>query len=182
MSGSSPSEADYHDIEAAIGDMSHGDWFLREYAKRHRQADTDRLASAIADLHRGTTDNERISFNLFALDNELLGLQRELGSLQICAQCAAKTEKLVNAIQCIQHQIAELITYRNSTSRDYSSSELPNQIAMPDAGPTDPNPVPTSPRSAEPPHQASAEDLIRSACAWLQQLGDSTDVAPSGRN
>jgi hypothetical protein len=46
------SAADYDAIAAAVVETSRGRWFLSEYARRNRQADTEMVLSAIARLER----------------------------------------------------------------------------------------------------------------------------------
>ncbi|WP_332682655.1 hypothetical protein [Bosea sp. (in: a-proteobacteria)] len=46
------SEMDYETIAAAVMETGRGRWFLAEYAKRNRQADTEMVLSAIARLER----------------------------------------------------------------------------------------------------------------------------------
>ena len=45
------SDDDYDAIESAIMETARGRWFLFEYARRHRQADTLMVMSAINSLH-----------------------------------------------------------------------------------------------------------------------------------
>lgn len=45
------SDDDYDAIESAIMETARGRWFLFEYARRHRQADTLMVMSAINTLH-----------------------------------------------------------------------------------------------------------------------------------
>ncbi|MDX3806497.1 hypothetical protein ACXIUS_02205 [Bosea thiooxidans] len=46
------SQADYDAIEAAVMETSRGRWFMTEYAKRNRQADTLQLLTAIGRIER----------------------------------------------------------------------------------------------------------------------------------
>jgi hypothetical protein len=46
------SEADYEQIEAAVMETERGRWFLREFARRNRTADTEMLLAAIERLAR----------------------------------------------------------------------------------------------------------------------------------
>ena len=79
MSGHAPpaglSEQDFETIEDAVMETARGRWFLREYARRMRAADTNRLLEAISRIERtmagqsaalGT--NARTEFDLAALD------------------------------------------------------------------------------------------------------------------
>ncbi|SIQ03002.1 hypothetical protein [Bosea sp. TND4EK4] len=46
------SQADYEAIEAAVMETARGRWFMAEYAKRNRQADTQQLLTAIGRIER----------------------------------------------------------------------------------------------------------------------------------
>ncbi len=46
------SDADYEQIEAAVMETERGRWFLREFARRNRNADTEMLLAAIDRLAR----------------------------------------------------------------------------------------------------------------------------------
>ncbi|TPQ48728.1 hypothetical protein C2U72_22275, partial [Prosthecomicrobium hirschii] len=43
---------DYQAIEDAVMETARGRWFLAEYARRHRAADTDAIVSSIERLER----------------------------------------------------------------------------------------------------------------------------------
>jgi len=70
------SDSDYDAIESAIMESSRGRWFLSEYARRNRRADTNLLLSAIDEIrqtinsYKRTSDQYlvKISFSSF-LDN-----------------------------------------------------------------------------------------------------------------
>jgi hypothetical protein len=51
-------DGDYNDIEAAIQETSRGRWFLSEYARRNRHADTNQILSAINNIKQ-TLDHYR---------------------------------------------------------------------------------------------------------------------------
>ena len=53
-----PAEADYGAICAAVMDSARGRWFLQEYARRNRHADTERLLAALARIE-GVIRDER---------------------------------------------------------------------------------------------------------------------------
>src|ERR1700682_52822 len=62
-----PSEEDYAAISEAFMETSRGRWFLTEYAKRNRNADTRMVLDAVA----------RIEQSLVAQKEETLAAQRE---------------------------------------------------------------------------------------------------------
>jgi hypothetical protein len=53
------SDADYEAIETAIMETARGRWFLSEYARRHRHADTLMLLAGINALHGSLQANLR---------------------------------------------------------------------------------------------------------------------------
>src|SRR5882762_8622729 len=67
-----PSEEDYDAIREAFMETSRGRWFLGEYAKRNRNADTSMVLDAVA----------RIEQSLAAQKEESLAIQREAASAQ----------------------------------------------------------------------------------------------------
>src|SRR3954465_15163006 len=52
-----PGEADYEAISAAFMETSRGRWFLSEYAKRNRNADTRRVLDAVARIEENLAAN-----------------------------------------------------------------------------------------------------------------------------
>lgn len=52
-----PRDIEYEAIEEAIMQNPRGRWFLTEYARRNRTADTDRLVDAIEHLYRTAIEN-----------------------------------------------------------------------------------------------------------------------------
>ena len=45
-------DREYRQIEAAVEETERGRWFLREFARRNRAADTDRMIQAVENLYR----------------------------------------------------------------------------------------------------------------------------------
>jgi hypothetical protein len=64
------SEADYEAIELAVMETERGRWFLREYARRNRNADTDVLLEAIRRLEQAVA-GERVAQDVERLRNHL---------------------------------------------------------------------------------------------------------------
>lgn len=96
-----PSEEDYAAIAEAFMETSRGRWFLTEYAKRNRNADTRMVLDAVA----------RIEQNLAAQREEELereaNLQREEGlsaqqAQEAVAAAAAAQERLTEALAAIR--------------------------------------------------------------------------------
>ncbi|MGL4440242.1 MAG: hypothetical protein ACRCUE_13330, partial [Bosea sp. (in: a-proteobacteria)] len=78
------STADYEAIELAVMETARGRWFLREFAARNRQSDTNVLLEAIARLEgavsgeRAMEQIERIRFDLLEMAKSIAGLKAEL--------------------------------------------------------------------------------------------------------
>src|SRR5437016_882703 len=81
------SEADYEAIEEAVVETYRGRWFLAEYAKRHRHADTKMLLSAIerlaAAIHgeRAAQSATRIRFDLLDMVKAIADTKAEIAAI-----------------------------------------------------------------------------------------------------
>jgi hypothetical protein len=82
-----PSEEDYAAISEAFMETSRGRWFLGEYAKRNRNADTSMVLDAVA----------RIEQSLAAQKEESLAAQREAADAQREAAAAVADNSLAEA-------------------------------------------------------------------------------------
>ena len=82
-----PREEDYAAISEAFMETSRGRWFLGEYAKRNRNADTSMVLDAVA----------RIEQNLAAQKEESLAVQREAADAQREAAAAVADNSLAEA-------------------------------------------------------------------------------------
>jgi chemotaxis regulatin CheY-phosphate phosphatase CheZ len=77
-------EADYEAIEQAVMETSRGRWFLAEYARRNRHADTNQLLDAMSRLESAVNGQtalqqiERVRFDLFEMARSITGLKSEL--------------------------------------------------------------------------------------------------------
>jgi hypothetical protein len=86
-SASLPSEADYEAISEAFMETSRGRWFLKEYARRNRQADTAMVLEAVA----------RIESSIAAQKQQSSGAELR------AAQAEALAEALAQVRQAVQH-------------------------------------------------------------------------------
>ena len=82
-----PSEEDYAAISEAFMETSRGRWFLTEYAKRNRNADTRMVLDAVA----------RIEQSLAAQKDESLAAQREAAAAAAAADTSLYEAKLAEA-------------------------------------------------------------------------------------
>jgi chemotaxis protein CheZ len=76
------SREDYEAIEAAVMETSRGRWFLAEYARRNRHADTAVLLDAIARLERQLTRSESVAAPL-ELRRELTDMAESLSQTKL---------------------------------------------------------------------------------------------------
>lgn len=98
------SEDDYEMLHAAITDSAHGRWFLQEYARRYRAADTRVLLDAIARLQRSLTasDTREPSRELHA---QLLDMAKTVAQaraqLEACTDASRHSEDRAKAIAAL---------------------------------------------------------------------------------
>src|SRR5260221_10278692 len=82
-----PGEEDYEAIREAFMETARGRWFLTEYAKRNRNADTRMVLDAVA----------RIEQSLAAQKEESLAVQREAAAATAAADTSLTEAKLAEA-------------------------------------------------------------------------------------
>src|SRR6187549_1613944 len=82
------SEADYEAIEGAVMETARGRWFLAEYARRNRHADTtmllkalDRIEGAMRGEH-SVEPVERIRFDLVEMSKAIARTKAEIASIK----------------------------------------------------------------------------------------------------
>jgi chemotaxis regulatin CheY-phosphate phosphatase CheZ len=81
-------EADYEAIEGAVMETARGRWFLAEYARRNRSADTDMLLGAIGRIEtlvqqdRETQEMDRLRFDLMEMAKAIARTKSEIASLR----------------------------------------------------------------------------------------------------
>ncbi|WP_334411094.1 hypothetical protein [Bradyrhizobium sp. AZCC 1721] len=96
-----PSEEDYAAIAEAFMETSRGRWFLTEYAKRNRNADTRMVLDAVARIEQSLTAQREETLQREA------NLQREEGlsaqqAAEAVAAAAAAQERLTEALAAIR--------------------------------------------------------------------------------
>jgi len=81
-------EADYEAIEGAVMETHRGRWFLKEYARRNRAADTQMLLQAIERLegmvvqNRETHEKDRLRMDLMEMARAISRTKSEIASLR----------------------------------------------------------------------------------------------------
>jgi hypothetical protein len=99
-----PREEDYAAIAEAFMETSRGRWFLTEYAKRNRNADTSMVLDAVARIEQSLTSQREET-----LEREA-SLQREEGlsaqqAAEAVAAAAAAQERLTEALAAIRSSV-----------------------------------------------------------------------------
>jgi chemotaxis protein CheZ len=82
-----PSEADYEAIQAAVLETWRGRWFLSEYARRNRHADTTVVLAAIARIEatireREAASPDRFRFNIVEMAKAISRTKEEIAAIQ----------------------------------------------------------------------------------------------------
>lgn len=81
-------DADYEAIESAVMETQRGRWFLSEYARRNRNADTNVLLGAIARLEKAVARErevermDRLRFDLVEMARAITSTKREIASIR----------------------------------------------------------------------------------------------------
>ena len=114
-------DSDYEAIESAIMESARGRWFLSEYARRNRHADTNMLLSAINKLKEVIDANKRAS-RPYMVRTEL--------SL---AHLANQINKPPTPIRCLPAVANGAETCRNGKPNDSDRSELVSSFEELDA-------------------------------------------------
>src|SRR5436305_1612413 len=82
------SEADYEAIEAAVMETARGRWFLAEYARRNRHADTTMLLKALDRIEavvrgaRSVESVDRIRFDLVEMSKAIARTKTEIAAMK----------------------------------------------------------------------------------------------------
>jgi hypothetical protein len=98
-----PSEEDYAAIAEAFMETSRGRWFLTEYAKRNRNADTRMVLDAVARIEQSlSAQREETLEREAALQREGLSAQQ---AAEAVAAAAAAQERLTEALDAIRSAV-----------------------------------------------------------------------------
>ena len=89
-----PGEEDYAAISEAFMETSRGRWFLGEYAKRNRNADTSMVLDAVARIEQSLAAQKEESL---AIQREAANAQREAANAQRAAADAVADNSLAEA-------------------------------------------------------------------------------------
>jgi chemotaxis protein CheZ len=113
------SEADYEAIEAAVVETNRGRWFLAEYARRNRHADTKMLLTAIDRLEaairgeRTAESVDRIRFDLVEMAKAIARTKAEIAAIKPDVEQAGKfgeaTEELDSIVSTTEAATSDIL-------------------------------------------------------------------------
>jgi len=113
------SEADYSAIEAAVMETVRGRWFLAEYARRNRHADTLMLIAALDRIEaavrgEGSLDSvDRIRFDLVDMAKAIARTKAEIAAIKPDAEHHGKfgeaTEELDSIVQATESATSDIL-------------------------------------------------------------------------
>ncbi|PSC05192.1 hypothetical protein SLNSH_10285 [Alsobacter soli] len=115
------SSDDYEAIEAAVMETSRGRWFLAEYARRNRHAETERLLQSLNRIERAVSSRDAQAPDAAAV----LGVQRDLADI---------ADKIARTRQDIAQSVAEAVGSGKAPPPEKAFDEL---VAMAEQADTD---------------------------------------------
>ena len=104
------SEADYDAIESAVMETMRGRWFLAEYGRRNRSADTKMLLSALDRIEaslrgEGSVQSvDRIRFDIVEMAKTIARTKAEIASIKPDAEHQGKFGEATEELDSIVHQ------------------------------------------------------------------------------
>ena len=123
------SEVDYEQIEGAVMETARGRWFLAEYARRNRNADTTMLLKALERIEASIGGKpsvepvERIRFDLIEMSKAIARTKTEIASIKPDADHHGKfgEASVVALVQALVAGIIVVIARRVGRSRQKSA-------------------------------------------------------------
>src|SRR5436305_14568515 len=113
------SDADYEAIEAAVMETARGRWFLAEYARRNRHADTTMLLRALDRIQavvrgeRSVESVDRIRFDLVEMSKAIARTKTDIAALNPHADHHGKfgeaTEELDSVVQATEAATSDIL-------------------------------------------------------------------------
>jgi chemotaxis regulatin CheY-phosphate phosphatase CheZ len=110
-------------------ETARGRWFLKEYAARNRQADTDQILAAVARLESAVAGEgvmervDRVRHDLVAMARSITGLKQELEASQRDQPSSSKIGQATTALDAIVH------TTEQATGEILGATEAIQEIA-----------------------------------------------------
>lgn len=102
-------ETDYQVIEAAVMETEKGRWFLSEYARRNRNADTDRVLAAVNGLERvlkreRRPDADRIRLDIGEMKDAIQRTKLEIAQIKLDGDAGSRFDRASNELDAIVEQ------------------------------------------------------------------------------
>src|ERR1051326_8758632 len=129
-----PGEADYEAISAAFMETSRGRWFLGEYAKRNRNADTRMVLDAVARIEENLAAQKQASDD--RLPAALQAIRRAVDEAkEAAAQASVRTEQSLAPIRGAAQTIREILMRLREIGADGRIYDLmDSQLGVIEAG------------------------------------------------
>jgi chemotaxis protein CheZ len=107
-------DAEYAAVEAVLLDSARGRWFLSEYARRNRAADTEMLLDAIAKLELAVLRPQRryqdqMLSELIEMSEAIARARREIAAIKPPNQLLAATEELDNIVEATEKATSDIL-------------------------------------------------------------------------
>lgn len=124
-----PSESDYEAIEAAVMETARGRWFLAEYARRNRNADTSVLLAALERIEavlrgeRETQPVDRIRFDIIEMSKAISRTKAEIAAIKPDAAHHGKFGEATEELDSI------VLSTESATSDILAAAEQIQEIA-----------------------------------------------------
>jgi len=124
-----PTEADYEAIHAAVMDSVRGRWFLGEYARRNRNADTDLILAAIGRVAAPAPERpapspaDRVRFDLAEMARAIAQTRSEIASIKPEGDAKGSLSEATEELDSIVH------TTERATSDILAAAEQMQEIA-----------------------------------------------------
>ena len=129
-----PGEADYDAISAAFMETSRGRWFLGEYAKRNRNADTRMVLDAVARIEENLAAQKQASDD--RLPAALVAIRHAVDEAKdAAAQAGVRTEQSLAPIRSAAQTIREILMRLREIGADGRIYDLmDSQVSVIEAG------------------------------------------------
>ena len=134
-----PDDGDYETFSAALSASARGRAFLTEYTRRNRNADTEQLLAAIAQLQETVAANsapkvtDTIKTELRALLDEIAAAQSELEASIV----ATKATKLAELVALVARRITAIVASTHVESAPPAEVPQPSLLQEPKDEPKD---------------------------------------------
>jgi chemotaxis regulatin CheY-phosphate phosphatase CheZ len=121
-------DTDYSAIEAAVMETARGRWFLGEYARRNRTADTDALLGAMSRLEKAVS-GERAVQQIEHVRFDLMEMAKTITNLKTEVSAAGEDGEQSRFMEATEALDAVVRTTESATSSILESAEQIQEVA-----------------------------------------------------